>query len=97
MPIYYPLLVRRLIRQPVYGLPLEYKDLNYHRFLWRDPGFQKAVLRKESLTSSATLCRWQNRFIERREGVPASCLLLASVGDRCPTAVSCAKKPYLSM
>ncbi len=50
-----------LIRQRLYGLALGYEDLNDHHALRHDLAWQTAVGRDETLASSSTLCRWENR------------------------------------
>jgi hypothetical protein len=50
-----------LLRQRVFGLALGYEDLNDHTTLRDDLAIQTALGRVESLASSATLCRWENR------------------------------------
>lgn len=50
-----------LLRQRVYGLALGYEDLNDHETLRRDVAIQTALGRTETLASSSTLCRWENR------------------------------------
>lgn len=53
--------LKSLLRQRVYALALGYEDLNDHESLRHDPAFQTAVERDDSLASSPTLCRWENR------------------------------------
>lgn len=53
--------VRSLLRQRVYALALGYEDLNDHQTLRMDPALQTAVDRDDTLASSPTLCRWENR------------------------------------
>jgi hypothetical protein len=50
-----------LLRQRVYALALGYEDLNDHQTLRTDPALQTAVDRDDTLASSPTLCRWENR------------------------------------
>jgi hypothetical protein len=50
-----------LLQQRLYGLALGYEDLNDHDALRHDPLWQTAAERDEPLSSSATLCRWENR------------------------------------
>jgi len=50
-----------LLKQRIYGLALGYEDLNDHDTLRHDPLWQTAAERDEALSSSATLCRWENR------------------------------------
>jgi len=50
-----------LLRQRVFGLALGYEDLNDHETLRRDLAIQTALGRTETLASSSTLCRWENR------------------------------------
>ena len=54
-----------LLKQRIYGLALGYEDLNDHDALRHDPLWQTAAEREEALSSSATLCRWENREIGR--------------------------------
>ena len=49
------------LKQRIYGLALGYEDLNDHDALRHDPLWQTAAERDEALSSSATLCRWENR------------------------------------
>lgn len=50
-----------LLKQRIYGVALGYEDLNDHDKLRNDPAFQTAVDRDETLASSPTLCRLENR------------------------------------
>ncbi len=50
-----------LLRQRVFGLALGYEDLNDHTTLRDDLAIQTALGRTETLASSSTLCRWENR------------------------------------
>jgi hypothetical protein len=50
-----------LLQQRLYGLALGYEDLNDHDALRHDPLWQAAAERDEALSSSSTLCRWENR------------------------------------
>ena len=50
-----------LIQQRVYGLALGYEDLNDHHELRKDIALQTALNRDQSLASSATLSRFENR------------------------------------
>ena len=50
-----------LLRQRVFGLALGYEDLNDHTTLRDDLALQTALGRTETLASSSTLCRWENR------------------------------------
>jgi hypothetical protein len=50
-----------LLRQRIYGLALGYEDLNDHDLLRSDLVWQTAAERGELLSSSSTLCRWENR------------------------------------
>jgi hypothetical protein len=50
-----------LLQQRLYGLALGYEDLNDHDALRHDPLWQTAAERDEPLSSSSTLCRWENR------------------------------------
>ena len=51
-----------LLRQRVYGIALGYEDLNDHDTLRHDLALQTAVERDEVLSSSSTLCRFENRM-----------------------------------
>ena len=50
-----------MLRQRIYGIALGYEDLNDHGTLRNDPALQTAVSRIDSLASSPTLCRLENR------------------------------------
>ena len=50
-----------LLRQRIYGLALGYEDLNDHQGLRQDVAVQTALGRDQTLASSSTLCRWENR------------------------------------
>ena len=50
-----------LLKQRIYGLALGYEDLNDHDALRHDPLWQTAAEGEDALSSSATLCRWENR------------------------------------
>lgn len=50
-----------LLRQRIYALASGYEDLNDHQDLRHDTAIQTAVERIETLASSSTLCRWENR------------------------------------
>jgi hypothetical protein len=50
-----------LLQQRIYGLALGYEDLNDHNALRHDLVWQTAAERDEPLSSSSTLCRWENR------------------------------------
>lgn len=50
-----------LLKLRIYGIALGYEDLNDHDKLRKDPAFQTAVERDETLGSSPTLCRLENR------------------------------------
>lgn len=50
-----------LLRQRIYGLAMGYEDLNDHTTLRTDPAWQTALERDETLASSPTLCRLENR------------------------------------
>ncbi len=50
-----------LLRQRIYGLAAGYEDLNDHQNLRHDCAIQASVERTETLASSSTLCRWENR------------------------------------
>jgi len=49
-----------VIRQRLFGLALDYEDLNDHQTLRYDPGFQTGVDRDQVLAGSSTLCRFEN-------------------------------------
>lgn len=53
--------VEELIKQRVYGLALGYEDLNDHLQLRHDLAMQTAVARDQSLSSAATLSRFESR------------------------------------
>jgi hypothetical protein len=55
-----------LLQQRIYGLALGHEDLNDHDALRHDPLWQTVAERDEALSSSSTLCRWENRA-EREE------------------------------
>ena len=57
-----------LLRQRIFGLALGYEDLNDHDTLRHDLAWQSAVESTETLGSSPTLCRLENR-VERRAAV----------------------------
>lgn len=50
-----------MLQQRIYGIALGYEDLNDHGTLRNDPALQTAVARIDSLASSPTLCRLENR------------------------------------
>lgn len=50
-----------MLQQRIYGIALGYEDLNDHTHLRNDPAIQTAVDRIETLASSPTLCRMENR------------------------------------
>ena len=50
-----------MLQQRIYGIALGYEDLNDHTTLRNDPAIQTAVDRIETLASSPTLCRMENR------------------------------------
>jgi len=50
-----------MIRQRVYGIALGNEDLNDHVTLRQDPAWQTAVGEEKELSSSSTLCRFENR------------------------------------
>lgn len=50
-----------MLRQRIYAIALGYEDLNDHGTLRNDPALQTAVDRINSLASSPTLCRMENR------------------------------------
>lgn len=50
-----------LLKQRIYALALGYEDLNDHTQLRQDQAFQTAVERDDTLASSSTLCRLENR------------------------------------
>ena len=53
--------LEELIKQRVYALALGYEDLNDHSELRHDLALQTATSRIETLASSATLCRLEQR------------------------------------
>ena len=50
-----------MVQQRIYGIALGYEDLNDHTTLRNDPALQTAVDRIDTLASSPTLCRMENR------------------------------------
>lgn len=50
-----------MLQQRIYGIALGYEDLNDHTTLRNDPAIQTAVNRDDTLASSPTLCRMENR------------------------------------
>jgi hypothetical protein len=50
-----------MLQQHIYGIALGYEDLNDHSVLRNDPAIQTAVDRIDTLASSPTLCRMENR------------------------------------
>ena len=50
-----------MVRQRVHALALGYEDLNDHDTLRDDPVVQTACDRDQSLASSSTLCRFEQR------------------------------------
>jgi Transposase DDE domain group 1 len=50
-----------MLKQRIYGIALGYEDLNDHTTLRNDPAIQTAVDRIDTLSSSPTLCRMENR------------------------------------
>ena len=50
-----------MLKQRIYGIALGYEDLNDHATLRNDPAIQTAVDRINTLASSPTLCRMENR------------------------------------
>lgn len=50
-----------MLKQRIYGIALGYEDLNDHTTLRQDPAIQTAVDRINTLASSPTLCRMENR------------------------------------
>jgi hypothetical protein len=50
-----------MLQQRIYGIALGYEDLNDHTTLRNDPALQTAVDRIQTLASSPTLCRMENR------------------------------------
>ena len=83
--------LQTLRRQRLYGLALGYEGLNDQDALRHDPLWQTAAERDQPLSSSATLCRWENRagrqeawlmhqvlfeqFVARFKGPPEELLL----------------------
>ena len=49
-----------MLKQSVYGLALGYEDLDDHDALRHDPALQTFVGKETELTSSPTLCRFEN-------------------------------------
>jgi hypothetical protein len=64
-----------LLRQRIYGLALGYEDLNDHDRLRQDLAWQTAVERNETLASSPTLCRLEQR-VDRKAAVAFHAILL---------------------
>ena len=50
-----------MVRQRVFGIALDYEDLNDHADRCHHPGFQTATGRDRALASAPTLCRFENR------------------------------------
>jgi Transposase DDE domain group 1 len=50
-----------MLKQRIYGIALGYEDLNDHTTLRNDPALQTSVERTDTLASSPTLCRMENR------------------------------------
>ena len=69
-----------LLRQRVYALAQGYEDLNDHGELRHDPALQTAVSRTETLASSSTLCRLEQRA-DRETAVAIHQVLLDSVRE----------------
>jgi len=53
--------VLQMLRQRVYGVALGYEDLNDHDHLRNDELMKLVVESDQSLASSPTLCRWENK------------------------------------
>ena len=51
-----------MVRQLIYALALGYEDLNDHDYLRKDLAFQAAIEKETLLASSASLCRFENKF-----------------------------------
>ena len=64
-----------LLRQRVFGLALGYEDLNDHTTLRDDLAIQTALGRVDTLASSSTLCRWENRA-ERESAVKIHAVIM---------------------
>lgn len=54
-----------MLRQRIYALALGYEDLNDHDYLRKDLALQTAVEKENILASSASLCRFENKFSEK--------------------------------
>ncbi len=64
------------LQQRIYALALGYEDLNDHQQWRHDPALQTAASRVETLASSSTRCRFEQRF-DRRAVVALHQVLLA--------------------
>lgn len=64
-----------LLRQRIYGLALGYEDLNDHATLREDVALQTAADTDQTLASTATLCRWENRADRQTAWAMASILV----------------------
>lgn len=53
--------IEDMLRQRVFGICLGYEDLNDHQSLRSDVAFQTSVGTDETLASSSTLCRFENK------------------------------------
>ncbi len=53
--------IEDMLRQRVFGISLGYEDLNDHQSLRSDIAFQTSVGTDETLASSSTLCRFENK------------------------------------
>nr|NGX44106.1 hypothetical protein [Candidatus Anoxychlamydiales bacterium] len=51
-----------MLRQRIYGLALGYEDLNDHTHLRNDLILKTAIEKDDTLASSSTLCRFENKF-----------------------------------
>jgi len=51
-----------MVRQRIYALALGYEDLNDHDYLRKDLAFQATIEKENVLASSASLCRFENKF-----------------------------------
>ena len=54
-----------MLRQRIYALALGYEDLNDHDYLRKDLAFQTAIEKENILASSASLCRFENKFSKK--------------------------------
>ena len=68
------------LRQRIYGLAMGYEDLNDQSSLRKDLLWQTALQRSQPLSSSSTLCRFENRA-DRKAAVAISEVLLQQFID----------------